>query len=130
VQESCKCFIRYKRSILQVQKQQKHVNTTILRFLYGTFGGYEGCRATITGASLVKEFITRQQKIHSQQLGPAKQLIFQNADLMENTKVVNKTLGIHCNASITSTNQVKELPGYSQVCYHPNTMQTLSFSVR
>jgi hypothetical protein len=46
--------------------------------------------------------------------------IFHNADLLKNIHTGDGHMYIHCNAGVTSTNLIGDLPGYGQVWYHPN----------
>jgi hypothetical protein len=46
--------------------------------------------------------------------------VFHNADLLKNIHKYNGHMDIHCNAGVTSTNLIGNLPGYGQVWYHPN----------
>ena len=46
--------------------------------------------------------------------------VFYNASLLRNIRKVEKHMDIHCNAGVTSTNLVGDLPGYGTVWYHPN----------
>ena len=46
--------------------------------------------------------------------------VFYNANLLRNIRKVEKHMDIHCNAGVTSTNLVGDLPGYGTVWYHPN----------
>ena len=46
--------------------------------------------------------------------------VFHNDDLLENIRVSdNGYMDIHCNAGVTSTNLVGDLPGYGTVWFHP-----------
>ncbi len=45
--------------------------------------------------------------------------VFYNDDLLENIRENDTYMDIHCNAGVTSTNMVGELPGYGTVWYHP-----------
>jgi hypothetical protein len=45
--------------------------------------------------------------------------LFCNKRLLQNVRATEKTVRIHCNAGITTTNQQGELPGYGVVWYHP-----------
>jgi hypothetical protein len=44
--------------------------------------------------------------------------VFFNGGMLENTRMIDKTMNISCNASVTRTNWVGDLPGYGQVWYH------------
>jgi hypothetical protein len=46
--------------------------------------------------------------------------VFHNSDLLTNIRQNNGYMDIHCNAGVTSTNMVGDLPGYGQVWYHPS----------
>jgi hypothetical protein len=46
--------------------------------------------------------------------------VFHNGDLLKNIRPSSGYMDIHCNAGVTSTNMVGDLPGYGQVWYHPN----------
>jgi hypothetical protein len=46
--------------------------------------------------------------------------VFHNADLLKNIRTGEGHMDIHCNAGVTSTNLIGDLPGYGQVWYHPN----------
>ena len=46
--------------------------------------------------------------------------VFYNANLLRNIRKGEKHMDIHCNAGVTSTNLVGDLPGYGTVWYHPN----------
>jgi hypothetical protein len=46
--------------------------------------------------------------------------VFHNADLLKNIRTGDGRMDIHCNAGVTSTNLIGDLPGYGQVWYHPN----------
>jgi hypothetical protein len=46
--------------------------------------------------------------------------VFHNADLLKNIRTGDGHMDIHCNAGVTSTNLIGDLPGYGQVWYHPN----------
>ena len=45
--------------------------------------------------------------------------IFHNSALLKNIRESKTFMDIHCNAGVTSTNMVGDLPGYSTVQYHP-----------
>ena len=45
--------------------------------------------------------------------------VFYNVRLLRNIRKVNRTLDIHCNAGVVSTDMVGYLPGYGTVWYHP-----------
>eukprot|EP00978_Attheya_sp_CCMP212_P038649 scaffold193426_cov40-Attheya_sp.AAC.1 len=46
--------------------------------------------------------------------------VFHNGELLDNIRVGDAHMDIHCNAGVTSTNLVGDLPGYGTVWYHPN----------
>lgn len=46
--------------------------------------------------------------------------VFANMKLLTNVRQLRTTMNISCNAGVTSTNQVGELPGYRTVWYHPD----------
>jgi hypothetical protein len=46
--------------------------------------------------------------------------VFYNKDLLLNLRKSRKPMDIHCNAGVTSTDLIGDLPGYGQVWYHPN----------
>jgi hypothetical protein len=46
--------------------------------------------------------------------------VFHNGDLLKNIRPGNGYMDIHCNAGVTSTNMIGDLPGYGEVWYHPN----------
>ena len=46
--------------------------------------------------------------------------VFHNADLLTNIRQGDGYMDIHCNAGMTSTNLVGDLPGYGEVWYNPN----------
>ena len=46
--------------------------------------------------------------------------VFHNAKLLRNIREAKSFMDIHCNAGVTSTSLVGELPGYGTVWYHPN----------
>jgi hypothetical protein len=46
--------------------------------------------------------------------------VFHNADLLKNIRTGDGHMDIHCNAGVTRTNLIGDLPGYGQVWYHPN----------
>ena len=55
--------------------------------------------------------------------------VFYNAQLLRNIRKFNRTLDIHCNAGVVSTDMVGDLPGYGTVWYHPTgTANILSLS--
>eukprot|EP00978_Attheya_sp_CCMP212_P020630 scaffold59246_cov62-Attheya_sp.AAC.1 len=45
--------------------------------------------------------------------------VFHNAKLLVNIRPSKNSMDIHCNAGVTSTNLVGDLPGYGTVWYHP-----------
>ena len=45
--------------------------------------------------------------------------VFYNARLLQNIRKVNRTLDIHCNAGVASTDMVGGIPGYDTVWYNP-----------
>jgi hypothetical protein len=46
--------------------------------------------------------------------------VFHNEDLLDNIRDRDSFMAIHCNAGITSTNLVVDLPGCGEVWYNPN----------
>ncbi len=44
--------------------------------------------------------------------------VFYNKDLLHNIHESDHYMDIHCNAGVTSTNMVGDLPGYGQVWFH------------
>jgi hypothetical protein len=46
--------------------------------------------------------------------------VFYNDRLLKNIRKADSFMGIHCNAGVTSTNLVGDLPRYGEVWYHPN----------
>ena len=46
--------------------------------------------------------------------------VFHNAGLLRNIREGDTHMDIHCNAGVTRTNMVGDLPGYGTVWYHPN----------
>jgi hypothetical protein len=46
--------------------------------------------------------------------------VFHNPRLLRNIRESNSYMDIHCNAGVTSTKLVGDLPGYGTVWYHPN----------
>jgi hypothetical protein len=46
--------------------------------------------------------------------------VFYNKELLKNIRKSDAHMDIHCNAGVTSTNLIGDLPGYSRVWYHPN----------
>jgi hypothetical protein len=55
--------------------------------------------------------------------------VFHNKELLNNIRKGDGHMDIHCNAEVTSTNLVGDLPGYGQVWYNPNgTANILSLS--
>ena len=51
--------------------------------------------------------------------------VFYNARLLQNIRKVNRTLDIHCNAGVVSTDMVGDLPGYDIVWYHPTGISNI-----
>ena len=45
--------------------------------------------------------------------------VFTNANVLKNIHVMNSTMKIHCNAGVSHTNKVGDLPGYGMVWFHP-----------
>ncbi len=45
--------------------------------------------------------------------------VFHNASLLHNIREADSFMDIHCNAGITSTNLIGDLPGYGTVWFHP-----------
>jgi hypothetical protein len=46
--------------------------------------------------------------------------VFYNKNLLMNIRKAKTHMDIHCNACITSTVLIGDLPGYAEVWYHPN----------
>jgi hypothetical protein len=46
--------------------------------------------------------------------------VFYNKTLLQNIRKASKQMGIHCNAGVTSTELIGDLPGYGPVWYHPH----------
>jgi hypothetical protein len=46
--------------------------------------------------------------------------VFYNDKLLQNIRKSDTYMDIHCNAGVTSTDMVGDLPGYGEVWYHPN----------
>ena len=46
--------------------------------------------------------------------------VFHNGELLNNIRSGAAYMDIHCNAGVTSTNLIGDLPGYGEVWYHPN----------
>jgi hypothetical protein len=46
--------------------------------------------------------------------------VFYNDKLLRNIRKSDTSMDIHCNAGVTSTDMVGDLPGYDEVWYHPN----------
>jgi hypothetical protein len=46
--------------------------------------------------------------------------VFYNERLLKNIRKADSFMDIHCNAGVTSTNLVGDLPGYGEVWYHPS----------
>jgi hypothetical protein len=46
--------------------------------------------------------------------------VFYNKALLRNIQKLPTQMDIHCNAGVTTTNLVGDLPGYGEVWYHPN----------
>jgi hypothetical protein len=46
--------------------------------------------------------------------------VFNNDKLLRNIRKSDTSMDIHCNAGVTSTDMVGDLPGYGKVWYHPN----------
>jgi hypothetical protein len=46
--------------------------------------------------------------------------VFYNKRLLKNIRKADSFMDIHCNAGVTSTNLVGNLPGYGEVGYHPS----------
>ena len=46
--------------------------------------------------------------------------VFHNPNLLRNIRKTDTYMDIHCNAGVTSTNEVGDLHGYGTVWYHPN----------
>eukprot|EP00978_Attheya_sp_CCMP212_P015734 scaffold40736_cov38-Attheya_sp.AAC.1 len=44
--------------------------------------------------------------------------VFHNGELLDNIRVADSHMDIHCNAGVTSTVLVVDLPGYGEVWYH------------
>jgi hypothetical protein len=45
--------------------------------------------------------------------------VFHNKNLLVNIRPTNTSMNIHCNAGVTNTNLIGDLPGYGTVWYHP-----------
>jgi hypothetical protein len=56
--------------------------------------------------------------------------VFHNGKLLKNIRVSKGTMDIHCNAGVTTTNRVSNLPGYGTVWYHPNGIANILFLSR
>jgi hypothetical protein len=57
------------------------------------------------------------------------QSMFYNKELLKNIKKSDTHMDIRCNAGVTSTHLIRDLPGYSEVWYHPNSITyTLSLA--
>jgi hypothetical protein len=46
--------------------------------------------------------------------------VFDNKALLNNIRQSDTHMDIHCNAGVTSTDLIGNLPGYGEVWYHPN----------
>ena len=46
--------------------------------------------------------------------------VFYNLALLHNIRKANRHMDIHCNAGVTSTNLIGDLPGYGEVWFHAN----------
>ena len=46
--------------------------------------------------------------------------VFYNPDLLTNIREDTKSMSIHCNAGVATTNLIGDLPGYGTVWYHPS----------
>jgi hypothetical protein len=46
--------------------------------------------------------------------------VFYNKKLLRNIQQADSHMDIYCNAGVTSTNLIGDLPGYGPVWYHPN----------
>ena len=51
--------------------------------------------------------------------------VFYNARLLRNIRKVSRTLDIHCNTGVASTDMVGDLPGYGTVWYHPTGIEKI-----
>jgi hypothetical protein len=47
-------------------------------------------------------------------------VFYNNKDLLRNVREAKKHMDIHCNAGVTSTSLIGDLPGYGKVWYHLN----------
>ena len=56
--------------------------------------------------------------------------VFYNAQLLRNIRKFSRTLDIHCNAGVASTDMVGDLPGYGTVWYHPTGITKILFLSR
>jgi hypothetical protein len=51
--------------------------------------------------------------------------VFYNKKLLTIIRKAKTHMDIHCNAGITSTNLIGDLPGYGEVWYHPNSIANI-----
>jgi hypothetical protein len=51
--------------------------------------------------------------------------VFHNANLLTNIRQAGGTMDIHCNAGVTTTRLVGDLPGYGTVWYQPNAIANI-----
>ena len=51
--------------------------------------------------------------------------VLYNARLLQNIRKVNRTLDIHCNTGVASTDMVGDLPRYGKVGYHPTGISNI-----
>jgi hypothetical protein len=51
--------------------------------------------------------------------------VFYNKELLKKIHRSETHMDIHCNAGITSTNLIGDLPGYGKVWYHPNDIANI-----
>ena len=52
--------------------------------------------------------------------------VFCNSALLKNIRRVNKVMNIKCNAGVTRTNMMGDLPGYGEVWYNKQGIATFS----
>jgi hypothetical protein len=51
--------------------------------------------------------------------------VFCNAELLKNVRKVNKVMNIKCNAGVTWTDMMGDLPGYGEVWYNKNSIANI-----
>ena len=51
--------------------------------------------------------------------------VFYNPDLLTNIRTDTKSMSIHCNAGVATTNLIGNLPGYGTVWYHPKRIANI-----